>query len=269
MEIYDDFKNIFSFYLGGCLFMTTYMSANKAKKLKHVKVYDRLYEMIQNQTYPPGSQLPSEPDLAAQMEVSRMTLRKALALLQEDGLIKNVRGKGNFILEPSIDTVTPSKSILHPVHHYCTETSDSVELDFRIEPPTKAISQSLKRQTPAVVIVDRWYKHKNIPYAYSLSFLPIELIGNEHLDLNHRDLLLEYLEEKIYQKSYDYQWICSHSTAGNFTATKYTLSSHESFLLIQETIYNKKHEILVSSKHYIPIQLFRIEIKEYNSQKPV
>ena len=116
------------------------------------------------------------------MEVSRMTLRKALALLQEDGLIKNVRGKGNFILEPSIDTVTTGKSILHPVHHYCTETSDSVELDFRIEPPTKAISQSLKRQTPAVVIVDRWYKLKNIPYAYSLSFLPIELIGDEHLD---------------------------------------------------------------------------------------
>lgn len=77
------------------------------------------------------------------------------------------------------------------------------------------------------------------------------------------------VEEGIYQKSYDYQWICSHSTAGNFTATKYTLSSHESFLLIQETIYNNEHEILVSSKHYIPIQLFRIEIKEYNSQKPV
>ena len=56
--------------------------SEKAKKLKHVKVYNRLYSMIQDGVYPPGSQLPSEPELALQMDVSRMTLRRALALLQ-------------------------------------------------------------------------------------------------------------------------------------------------------------------------------------------
>ena len=55
--------------------------------------------MIQDGVYPPGSQLPSEPELALQMDVSRMTLRRALALLQEDNLVINIRGKGNFISE--------------------------------------------------------------------------------------------------------------------------------------------------------------------------
>lgn len=32
--------------------------------------------MIQDGVYPPGSQLPSEPELALQMDVSRMTLRR-------------------------------------------------------------------------------------------------------------------------------------------------------------------------------------------------
>lgn len=73
--------------------------SEKAKKLKHVKVYNRLYSMIQDGVYPPGSQLPSEPELALQMDVSRMTLRRALALLQEDNLVINIRGKGNFISE--------------------------------------------------------------------------------------------------------------------------------------------------------------------------
>lgn len=244
--------------------MTTYMSTTKAKKLKHVKIYDRLYELIQNQTYPPGSQLPSEPDLAEKMNVSRMTLRKALALLQEDGLIQNIRGKGNFVLEsksappPSL----PQNMIFHPIYRFCTTVPDSVEMDFRIEPPTKSISQLLQHQSPAVVIIDRWYKHNQTPYAYSLSFVPIEVIGKESLDLNERDSFLNYLEHGIYEKPNRYQWICSHSTAGNFTAFQYTLSSQESFLLIQETIYNSDQQVLSSSKHYLPIEMFRIEINE-------
>ncbi|MFQ8732363.1 MAG: GntR family transcriptional regulator [Enterocloster bolteae] len=66
----------------------------RKQKLKHVKVYNRLYSMIQDGVYPPGSQLPSEPELALQMDVSRMTLRRALALLQEDNLVINIRGEG-------------------------------------------------------------------------------------------------------------------------------------------------------------------------------
>ena len=64
----------------------------KTKNLKHVKIYNELYEMIQDGTYKPGTQLPPETTLSSTMNVSRMTLRKALALLREDGLIKNVPG---------------------------------------------------------------------------------------------------------------------------------------------------------------------------------
>lgn len=45
---------------------------NKENKLKHVKVYDQLYEMIQNGTFPPDSKLPSETVLSAQLDVSRI-----------------------------------------------------------------------------------------------------------------------------------------------------------------------------------------------------
>ncbi len=66
----------------------------KESKLKHVRVYDQLYEMIQNGTFPPDSRLPSETVLSAQLDVSRMTLRKALTLLQDDGMTRNVQGSG-------------------------------------------------------------------------------------------------------------------------------------------------------------------------------
>ena len=80
--------------------METKTDKSKTRKLKHVKIYNELYELIQNGTYEPGSQLPSETTLSATMNVSRMTLRKALTLLREDGLIKDVQGVGHFVREP-------------------------------------------------------------------------------------------------------------------------------------------------------------------------
>lgn len=242
--------------------MAENLNQSKTKKLKHVKVYDQLYELIRNGTYPAGSQLPSEASLAAQMNVSRMTLRKALTLLQEDGLTKNVQGVGHFVCSESDASAqkTEQNTILHPVYAYCTEELDSVEIAFRIEPPTKAIADSLKQYTPAVVIADRWYRHHSSPLAYSLSFLPIGLIAARQIDLNDPEQLRKYLESTCYEKMHRCRRICSHSTAGNFSATNYTLSEQNSFLMIQENIYDENDQILISSKHYIPSELFRIEI---------
>lgn len=242
--------------------MTANSNQSKTKKLKHVKVYDQLYELIQNGTYPAGSQLPSETSLAAQMNVSRMTLRKALTLLQEDGLTKNLQGVGHFVCSESDASAqtTDRNTILHPVYTYCTEELDSVEIAFRIEPPTKSITDALKQYTPAVVIADRWYKHNSSPLAYSLSFLPIELIAAKQIDLNDPEQLRQYLEHTCYEKMNRCRRICSYSTAGNFSATNYTLSEQNSFLMIQENIYDENNQISVSSKHYIPSELFRIEI---------
>lgn len=235
---------------------------SKEKKLKHVRVYDELYNRIQNGDYPYGSQLPPETLLSSQMNVSRMTLRKALALLQEDGLTKNIQGVGHFVCDPHEETSQKDNGEppLHPIYSYCTEELDSVEIAFRIEPPTKSISDSLKQYTPAVVIVDRWYKHKETPLAYSLSFLPIETVSQRQLDLNDASQLLSFLESQCYKYMKSCRRICSHTTTGNFTALAYTLSDENSFLLIQETLYDADNNVLVSSKHYIPSNLFKIEI---------
>jgi GntR family transcriptional regulator len=45
----------------------------------------------------PGDRLPSEPDLARTLGVSRSSLRAAIALLEEDGLVQRLHGSGTFV----------------------------------------------------------------------------------------------------------------------------------------------------------------------------
>ena len=268
--------------------METKTDKSKTRKLKHVKIYNELYELIQNGTYEPGSQLPSETTLSATMNVSRMTLRKALTLLREDGLIKDVQGVGHFVREPkaagsrgrkhpqragsadsaavadaedsaSDEMLSSDGSMTHPVYDSCQEELDSVELDFRIEPPSKSILDNFDHYTAAVVIVDRWYKHEGHTIAYSLSFIPIELVGRLQIDLNSTDALLNFLEHTCYEQDHHCSRCVTYSTAGNFSAKNYKLSSHDSFLMTQENVYDENEEILVVSKHYIPAEVFELK----------
>lgn len=55
---------------------------------------------IASRAYPPDSQLPPEMDLAAELCVSRATIRRALDLLVERGLIYRRHGIGTFVKQP-------------------------------------------------------------------------------------------------------------------------------------------------------------------------
>ena len=114
---------------------------NAEKNLKHIQVYRKLYNLIRQGAFAPGTRLPSEPALAEQLAVSRMTLRRALALLQEDHLVKNIRGKGNYVCLPAAasNPITVSQ-LFHPI--YTRYLRVETELVFRIEPPSESFTQA-------------------------------------------------------------------------------------------------------------------------------
>ncbi|MFE0583371.1 GntR family transcriptional regulator [Streptomyces sp. NPDC058874] len=66
---------------------------------RHV-IADDLRAQISTGHIKAGDRLPSEAQLAARYTVSTPTLRSALALLQAEGLVEKVHGKGNFVRPP-------------------------------------------------------------------------------------------------------------------------------------------------------------------------
>ena len=55
---------------------------------------EQLGTAIRLGVYPLGTTLPPERELAARLEVSRATLREAMAALREAGLVETTRGRG-------------------------------------------------------------------------------------------------------------------------------------------------------------------------------
>ena len=68
---------------------------------KKERIYQLLKERIENGNYASGSILPKEVDLAAELGISRKTLRPALEQLAMENLIERIKGKGTFIRDKS------------------------------------------------------------------------------------------------------------------------------------------------------------------------
>lgn len=61
------------------------------------QLVDKIREQIVMQEYKQGDRLPSERQLAKDYNVSVITSRKALAELEDEGLIERIQGKGTFV----------------------------------------------------------------------------------------------------------------------------------------------------------------------------
>lgn len=228
---------------------------------KCVAIYDKLFKMINEGHFDEEGKLPSEPNLAKIMGVSRMTLRQAIALLIEDGIIKNMQGKGNFLVRDAKPVKKGLENLQHPVHSSLSQEIDDVELEFKIVPPSDYTNKVLGTKPVAVVFVDRWYKSAGKIVAYTLSMIPIETITETGIDLSEKNTLLDFLEKDIYRKPNQSRIRLFFSQAGNFVSSKYPLSKEKKSFLMEETVYVSKEKTLVHNKHYIPIENSQIIIE--------
>jgi GntR family transcriptional regulator len=76
------------------------MNAFSRKSLS-TQVYEVLSQKILNRSWKPGFGIPNEIDLAKTYGVSVGTMRKALSVLEGEGLVHRRQGRGTFVSDPS------------------------------------------------------------------------------------------------------------------------------------------------------------------------
>jgi DNA-binding GntR family transcriptional regulator len=63
----------------------------------YVQIVDYVTSHIEAGDWAPGHRLPAERDMADRWGVAYLTIRKAMAVLRERGLIISVQGRGTYV----------------------------------------------------------------------------------------------------------------------------------------------------------------------------
>jgi GntR family transcriptional regulator len=69
----------------------------------YTQIYEQLYEQINSGDLKPGDQIPPELNLVEDFGVARVTVRRAIADLVEEGVLVRHAGKGTFVAKPKIE----------------------------------------------------------------------------------------------------------------------------------------------------------------------
>jgi DNA-binding GntR family transcriptional regulator len=129
-----------------------------------------LRSAISQGTYHPGEQLPSESALAKSHGVSAMTARQAVSVLEEEGLVQRIQGRGTYVRKIGVATSTFGLSAFSNVF------ADQDNLTVRIirtavkkDPGPEKVVLGLEPNQP-VILVERVIFHLGQPFTLHLSY---------------------------------------------------------------------------------------------------
>lgn len=162
--------------------MTERQSLGQPAAPLYLQIVEKLRAQIVSGKYPPGSLLPSEAALTKDFGVSRVTVRQALAELENSGLIHRQQGRGTFVNAP------------HVRQQFSHEAQTIVEALRRegIEPDIKIVALEHMKAQPQIASVlgtgeqevatlTRLYLHGGVPITQSTLHLPLPLSGVAHM----------------------------------------------------------------------------------------
>lgn len=143
-----------------------------------IPLYFRIYLVLQQRIrageWKDDSPLPSEQDLAQSFGVSRVTIRKAMNLLEEADLVLRQRGRGTFA-QPGVQrrSEEPSFSGLIENIRDFEENTQVRLLEFRTAPVNEEIASGLGLTDgePCLRIV-RVRSSGRAPFSYSTCYVP-------------------------------------------------------------------------------------------------
>lgn len=126
-------------------------------KPMYIKLHDEILNNIKEKRYNCCDKLPSENNFAKEFNVNRHTVRQALQMLKDEGVIYTVKGKGNFVSNIKVPYSISDKSSF----------SQKI-LDLGYEPKTKLISADIVEPSEEVA--------KNLGINQKLKVIEIKLL---------------------------------------------------------------------------------------------
>ncbi|MEV7014105.1 GntR family transcriptional regulator [Streptosporangium sp. NPDC051022] len=95
----------------------------------YVRIAGHYARRIRTGDLRPGTQLPSYAEIAQQNSVSDIVVRKAIELLQSQGLVRSVRRRGNFVADrPTLARISPERQMESAETTFRNESDHDVQV---------------------------------------------------------------------------------------------------------------------------------------------
>ncbi len=143
---------------------------------RYVQIRERLREQISKHVLKPGQKLPSENELAKHYHVSRMTVRRAIACLVDEGLLYRQHGTGTFVAQLRIERdYTRLLSSYEQILRMGLEPGMQI-LSLEVRPATSKVAQYLALQEgDSVIRFERLRLADGQPVSILCSYVPQKL----------------------------------------------------------------------------------------------
>jgi GntR family transcriptional regulator len=163
------------------------MDLTSGGKSLYQQIADRLRRAINDGELKPGEQLPSERELMERYEVSRNTVRLALGLLANEGIVATTQGRGTFVRDRVMLTYYASRAEAadRPAHEggdaYFAEVrkqgrQPSQVFETRIVSASLAVAQRLCVEEDEAVVLRRLIRSVDgQPWSLQESSYPMDI----------------------------------------------------------------------------------------------
>lgn len=152
----------------------------------YYQIREHIREKINNNEYPPNSMIPSEAELCEIYSVSRVTVRRAVLDLVQEGLLTRGKGKGTFVSESyGMSTVNGVQSFTQELMGLNMRPSAQL-LSCKIHEADPFLCGKLKLKAgEQVITISRLRLTNNEPCMVEVMNFPYKLVpGLEKMDLN-------------------------------------------------------------------------------------
>lgn len=143
----------------------------------HIQLGEAIRGQIKRRELTPHDRLPSERELCEQYQISRITVRKALSTLIQEGLVVSVSGKGSYVAEtPLREELSPLSSFTQDLERRGMRASSRV-LELSVVPAQDDLAAKLRIPRGAELVrLKRLRLADGLPIAVQLTHLPHHLV---------------------------------------------------------------------------------------------
>lgn len=173
----------------------------KKNKLKYVEVYEEILKLIKDKNIKPEETIPSENELSRLFNVSRGTVRQAIALLKEDGILYNQQGVGNILLDPKKNQKTGMESINVPIFDFNNVEFTNVQFVTEFQPAGIKMKEFFERDENFIImLINVKYYIKDQVAALLMYFINYDEVKEYDLNLKTKSELKEFIDKFIVRK---------------------------------------------------------------------